>query len=158
MLAKQVHLNTEVYLILNTFSADEDPNEHDDHQTHDSSSKLPDTKSDINTERTHIPTDSNNDISDDEIISLVLQECKKCDYKMIIIPIDIWDFGGQKIYYMTHQLFISSMGTYVVVFNGSIDINVEVDNLTFLPGHKGKKTSAGKDIDNTAESRYVKLG
>jgi hypothetical protein len=88
-------------------------------------SKLPDTKSDINTERTHIPTDSNNDISDDEIISLVLQERKKGDYKMIIIPIDIWDFGGQKIYYMTHQLFISSMGTYVVVFNGSIGINVE---------------------------------
>jgi len=132
---------------LNTFSADEDPNEHDDHQRHDSSNKLPDTKSDINTERTRIPTDSNNDISDDEIISLVLQECKKGDYKMSIIPIDIWDFGGQKIYYMTHQLFISSMGTYVVVFNGSIDINVEVDNLTFLPGHKGKKTSAGKDID-----------
>jgi GTPase SAR1 family protein len=48
---------------------------------------------------------------------------------MIIIPIDIWDFGGQKIYYMTHQLFISSMGTYVIVFNGSIDINAEVDVL-----------------------------
>jgi hypothetical protein len=49
---------------------------------------------------------------------------------MIIVPIDIWDFGGQKIYYMTHQLFISSMGTYVVVFNGSIHINVESENLT----------------------------
>ena len=132
---------------MNTLSADEDPKEYDCHQTHDSSSKLPDTKSDINTERTHIPTDSNYDISDDEIISLVLQECKKGDYKMNIIPIDIWDFGGQKIYYMTHQLFISSMGTYVVVFNGSIDINVEVDNLTFLPDHEGKNTSAGKYID-----------
>jgi hypothetical protein len=53
---------------LNTLlSADEDPNEHDCHQTHDFSSKLPDKKSDINTERTHIPTDSNTDISDDEI-------------------------------------------------------------------------------------------
>jgi hypothetical protein len=59
-------------------------------------SKLPDPKSDINTERTHIPTDSNNDISDDEIISLVLQECKKGDYKMIIIPIDIWDLCESK--------------------------------------------------------------
>jgi hypothetical protein len=81
---------------------------------HDSNKKLPETKSDINTERTHNPTDSNNDISDDEIISLVLQECKKGDYKMIIVPIDIWDFGGQKIYYMTHQLFISSMGSEII--------------------------------------------
>ena len=132
---------------MNTLSANEDPNEHDCHQAHDSSNKLPDTKSDISTESTHIPSDSNNDISDDDIISLVRRECKKGDYNMSIIPIDIWDFGGQKIYYMTHQLFISSMGTYVIVFNGSIDINVEVDNLTFLPGHEGKKTSAGKDID-----------
>ena len=131
---------------MNTLSAYEDSNEHCCLQTHDFSSKLPDTKSDKNTERTYIPAASKDDISDDEIISLVLQECKKGDYKMIIIPIDIWDFGGQKIYYMTHQLFISSMGTYVVVFNGSIDINVEVDNLTFLPGHEGKKTSAGNYI------------
>jgi hypothetical protein len=53
---------------LNTLSADKDPNELDCHQTHDSNKKLPETKSDINTERTHNPTDSNNDISDDEIV------------------------------------------------------------------------------------------
>jgi hypothetical protein len=82
MLAKQVHLNTEVYLLLNTLSASKDPNELDCHQAHDFSNKLPDTKLDINTERTHIPIDSNNDISDDEIMSLVLQECKKGDYKI----------------------------------------------------------------------------
>jgi hypothetical protein len=73
--------------------------EMDCHQAHDSSNKLPDTKSDISTESTHIPSDSNNDISDDDIISLVRRECKKGDYNMSIIPIDIWDFGGQKIYY-----------------------------------------------------------
>jgi hypothetical protein len=39
------------------------------------------------------------------------------------------------------------MGTYVVVFNGSIHINVESENLTSLPGHEGKKTSAGIGID-----------
>jgi hypothetical protein len=47
------------------------------------------------------------------------------------------------------------MGTYVVVFNGSIDINVEVDNLTFLPGHEAKNTSAGKYIDILLELNYI---
>ena len=38
-----------------------------------------------------------------------------------------------------HQLFISSMGTYVVVINGSININVEIENLTSLPVTKTRK-------------------
>ena len=46
-----------------------------------------------------------------------------------------------------HQLFISSMGTYVVVINGSININFEIENLTSLPGYEDKKTSAGIGID-----------
>jgi hypothetical protein len=86
-----IYWNNDHFIIL---SAGEDPNEYDCHQTHDSNSKLPDTKSDINTERTHILTDSNNDISDDEIISLVLQECKKGDeiqpYISIYLPADVF--------------------------------------------------------------------
>jgi hypothetical protein len=39
------------------------------------------------------------------------------------------------------------MGTYVVVINGSININVEIENLTSLPGYEDKKTSAGIGID-----------
>ncbi|XP_063440026.1 uncharacterized protein LOC134721151 [Mytilus trossulus] len=65
------------------------------------------------------------EISDDDIIKLVRSECMKGNYEMTIVPIDLWDFGGQKIYHLTHQLFISSRGTFVLIFNGGESINEE---------------------------------
>ncbi|CAC5412535.1 unnamed protein product [Mytilus coruscus] len=65
------------------------------------------------------------EISDDDIIKLVRSECMKGNYEMTIVPIDLWDFGGQKIYHMTHQLFITSRGTFVLIFNGGERINEE---------------------------------
>ncbi|CAC5412533.1 unnamed protein product [Mytilus coruscus] len=65
------------------------------------------------------------EISDDDIIKLVRSECMKGNYEMTIVPIDLWDFGGQKIYHMTHQLFITSRGTFVLIFNGGQRINEE---------------------------------
>lgn len=65
------------------------------------------------------------EISDDDIIKLVRSECMKGNYEMTIVPIDLWDFGGQKIYQLTHQLFISSRGTFVLIFNGGERINDE---------------------------------
>ncbi|XP_052061249.1 uncharacterized protein LOC127701421 [Mytilus californianus] len=65
------------------------------------------------------------EISDDDIIKLVRSECMKGNYEMTIVPIDLWDFGGQKIYHMTHQLFITSRGTFVLIFNGGERIHEE---------------------------------
>ncbi|XP_063406280.1 uncharacterized protein LOC134690235 [Mytilus trossulus] len=65
------------------------------------------------------------EISYDDIIKLVRSECMKGNYEMTIVPIDLWDFGGQKIYHLTHQLFISSRGTFVLIFNGGESINEE---------------------------------
>lgn len=65
------------------------------------------------------------EISDDDIIKLVRSECMKGNYEMTIVPIDLWDFGGQKVYHLTHQLFISSRGTFVLIFNGGESINEE---------------------------------
>lgn len=81
--------------------------------------------------------------TNDEIFKLVLQACKNGQYKMKLVPIDLWDFGGQKIYYMTHQLFISSRGIYIIIFNGSKDINKDISDLSYLPGQYGKRTTAG---------------
>ncbi|XP_052061242.1 uncharacterized protein LOC127701418 isoform X4 [Mytilus californianus] len=64
-------------------------------------------------------------ISDEEIIKLVRSECNKGTYEMVVVPIDLWDFGGQKIYHMTHQLFISSRGVFILIFNGGEKIQQE---------------------------------
>ena len=85
-------------------------------------------------------------MTNEEVMNLVLEACKKGEYRMKIVPIDLWDFGGQKIYYMTHQLFISSRGTFVIIFNGSLDINKDLPDLSYLPGQYGKRTIAGKNL------------
>ena len=34
-----------------------------------------------------------------------------------IIPIDFWDFGGQWVYYTTHQSYLSKRCLFFLVFN-----------------------------------------
>ncbi|XP_076100321.1 uncharacterized protein LOC143069527 [Mytilus galloprovincialis] len=46
------------------------------------------------------------------------QEILEGNYKMAIAPSDLVDFGGQKSYDMTHQLFIQCKGTFVLMFDG----------------------------------------
>ena len=41
-------------------------------------------------------------------------------YEMNIAPSDLIDFGGQRSFAMTHQLFIRYKGTFVLMFNGKI--------------------------------------
>ncbi|VDI38043.1 Hypothetical predicted protein [Mytilus galloprovincialis] len=52
----------------------------------------------------------------------VLKEVKEGKYKMDIAPSDLVDFGGQRSFDMTHQLFIQHKGTFVLMFNGSIGL------------------------------------
>ncbi|XP_071150481.1 uncharacterized protein [Mytilus edulis] len=82
------------------------------------------------------------DISEDEIIQLIRSECNKGNYEMVIVPIDLWDFGGQKIYHLTHQLFISSRGTFVLIFNGSQGIYDEIPDYIDLPGCLNQRNTA----------------
>lgn len=83
-------------------------------------------------------------MSNEKIRELVIEVARDGRYKMKIVPIDIWDFGGQKDYYMTHQLFITSRGIFVLMFNGSQNMHQHMSDLSFLPGHYGKPTIAGK--------------
>ncbi|XP_076088056.1 uncharacterized protein LOC143058455 [Mytilus galloprovincialis] len=82
------------------------------------------------------------DMSEDEIIKLIRSECNKGNYEMIIVPIDLWDFGGQKIYHLTHQLFISSRGTFVLIFNGSKGIHDDIPDYKDLPGCNNQQNTA----------------
>ncbi|XP_063438361.1 uncharacterized protein LOC134719286 [Mytilus trossulus] len=82
------------------------------------------------------------DMSEEAIIELVRSQCTLGQYEMVIVPIDLWDFGGQKIYHMTHQLFITSRGTFLLIFNGSRDIHEDIPDYTELPGCQGLRNTA----------------
>ncbi|XP_052075970.1 uncharacterized protein LOC127714062 [Mytilus californianus] len=82
------------------------------------------------------------DMSTKKLHELMVKAVKEGKYKQLVVPIDIWDFGGQKDYHMTHQLFITSRGIFILMFNGSIGIHKHRPDLGFLPGHFGKPTIA----------------
>lgn len=48
----------------------------------------------------------------------VLQEIRDGKYKIRVAPSDLIDFGGQRSFDMTHQLFIQHKGTFVLMFDG----------------------------------------
>ncbi|XP_052079906.1 uncharacterized protein LOC127718044 isoform X2 [Mytilus californianus] len=81
------------------------------------------------------------ELSHKKIHQLVTQAITNGQYKQTVIPIDIWDFGGQKDYHMTHQLFITSRGIFVLMFNGSIDLKKARRDLAFMQGYSAKRSS-----------------
>ena len=57
----------------------------------------------------------------------IKQEIRKGKYKIEIAPSDLVDFGGQRSFDMTHQLFMRHKGALVLMFNGRIDFCVPLD-------------------------------
>jgi anti-sigma28 factor (negative regulator of flagellin synthesis) len=56
------------------------------------------------------------------IIANIQEKIRKGTYKIEIAPSDLVDFGGQRSFDMTHQLFMRHKGTFVLMFNGKTDI------------------------------------
>ncbi|CAC5380440.1 unnamed protein product [Mytilus coruscus] len=104
--------------------------------------KTKERKPSPNKSRIKLVKEIKNDMSQAKIHQLIVNAVKDGKYKQKIVPMDLWDFGGQKDYYMTHQLFITSRGIFVLMFNGSIDLHKHMPELNFLPGHFGKATVA----------------
>ena len=52
----------------------------------------------------------------------IKEELRKGKYKVNIAPSDLVDFGGQKSFDMTHQLFIQHKGEFILMFNGKFDL------------------------------------
>ena len=52
----------------------------------------------------------------------IKKELRKGNYKVNIAPSDLVDFGGQKSFDMTHQLFIQHKGEFILMFNGKFDL------------------------------------
>lgn len=70
----------------------------------------------------------------EEAYQRIIKLLRTGNYNEKIAPVDIWDFGGQDIYYVTHQLFICYRGTFILVFDGSKDLNEHMPVKSYLPG------------------------
>ncbi|XP_071122541.1 uncharacterized protein [Mytilus edulis] len=62
-----------------------------------------------------------------QLQSDILEEVRNGKYKIKIAPSDIIDFGGQKSYDMTHQLFIQQRGSFLLMFDGRLGLHKQLD-------------------------------
>lgn len=61
-----------------------------------------------------------------------------------LAPVIILDFAGQEVFYSTHQSFLTHHGIYVLVINGSQNLDSEIPSESFIPGRHGKPTTRGR--------------
>jgi hypothetical protein len=74
----------------------------------------------------HITDHLRQQLQQDYIIATIHEDIKKeirkGTYKIEIAPSDLVDFGGQRSFDMTHQLFMRYKGTFVLMFNGNLKL------------------------------------
>lgn len=70
------------------------------------------------------------------IQSDILKELRTGKYKIKIAPSDLVDFGGQRCFDMTHQLFIQHKGTFVLMFDGRYELHTPLEE--YRHGETGK--------------------
>lgn len=64
-----------------------------------------------------------NVLQEETLRKSILDDVRNKKYNLEIAPSDLVDFGGQKAFDMTHQLFILQEGTVLLLFDGSKDLN-----------------------------------
>ena len=68
---------------------------------------------------------------------------KKKLHRRKIVPVIIWDFGGQDVFYSTHQTFLTYRAIYMLVLDGSRTLDEPCPFEQYLPGKGGAKTQRG---------------
>ncbi|XP_063419351.1 uncharacterized protein LOC134702299 [Mytilus trossulus] len=63
-------------------------------------------------------------------------------YKMKVGRLIFWDFGGQYVYYTTHQTFMTYRALFLVVFDGSKRLNEVIPDVLCFPGQHMNPTPA----------------
>ncbi|XP_063407836.1 uncharacterized protein LOC134691314 [Mytilus trossulus] len=63
-------------------------------------------------------------------------------YEMKVGRLIFWDFGGQYVYYTTHQTFMTFRALFLVVFDGSKGLNEEIPDVLCFPGQHMTPTPA----------------
>ena len=68
---------------------------------------------------------------------------KKGLHKKNLVPVIIWDFGGQDVFYSTHQTFLTYRALYILVVDGNRNLDDPCLFEQYLPGKAGAKTPRG---------------
>lgn len=71
---------------------------------------------------------------------------KKKLHQKKIAPVIIWDFGGQDVFYSTHQTFLTYRAIYLILLDGSRNLDDPCPFEQYLPGKSGPKTARGIQI------------
>ena len=71
---------------------------------------------------------------------------KKKLHRRKIVPVIIWDFGGQDVFYSTHQTFLTYRAIYMLVLDGSRTLDEDCPFEQYLPGKVGAKTQRGSSF------------
>ncbi|XP_071122883.1 uncharacterized protein [Mytilus edulis] len=78
----------------------------------------------------------------DEIRIQMEKVLKSGIYKMKVGRLIFWDFGGQYVYYTTHQTFMTYRALFLVVFDGSKGLHEQVLDVLCFPGQHMAPTPA----------------
>ncbi|VDI45158.1 Hypothetical predicted protein [Mytilus galloprovincialis] len=78
----------------------------------------------------------------EEIRKRMEKVLKSGNYKMKVGRLIFWDFGGQYVYYTTHQTFMTFRALFLVVFDGSKHLHEEVPDVLCFPGQHMTPTPA----------------
>ncbi|CAC5415687.1 unnamed protein product [Mytilus coruscus] len=78
----------------------------------------------------------------DEIRRKMEKVLKSGKYKMKVGRLIFWDFGGQYVYYTTHQTFMTYRALFIVVFDGSKGLHEQVPDVLCFPGQHMTPTPA----------------
>ena len=82
-------------------------------------------------------------ITKEKYLEKSFQVGKKKLHNRKLAPVIIWDFGGQDVFYSTHQTFLTYRALYIIVLDGSRNLDDPCPFEQYLPGKSGTKTPRG---------------
>ena len=97
----------------------------------------------VSQRRPELKTRMQSKMTREEIRKKMEKVLKSGNYKMKVGRLIFWDFGGQYVYYTTHQTFMTFRALFLVVFDGSKQLHEIVPDVLCFPGQHMTPTPAG---------------
>ncbi|XP_076082663.1 uncharacterized protein LOC143053769 [Mytilus galloprovincialis] len=96
----------------------------------------------VSKRKPEVKTHMKSKMTKEEIRKRMEKVLKRGDYKMKVGRLIFWDFGGQYVYYTTHQTFMTFRALFLVVFDGSKGLHEVVPDVLCFPGQHMTPTPA----------------
>ncbi|XP_071144403.1 uncharacterized protein [Mytilus edulis] len=96
----------------------------------------------VSQRRPELKTRMQSKMTREEIRKKMEKVLKSGNYKMKVGRLIFWDFGGQYVYYTTHQTFMTFRALFLVVFDGSKQLHEIVPDVLCFPGQHMTPTPA----------------